>query len=201
MINIVIVDDHSMFLEGISTMLSKHENIHIIKAVNNADDALMVLKQHTPDLLITDISMPNMNGVEFIKIVNETFPELKILVISVFKQIHAFNGIKGYLLKDTGYDELVAAIHTIVIDGKTYFYKGYTKEKEVLDFNSSILSSREKEIVRLMAKELTVGEIAEQLFLSRYTVETHKKNIYQKLQVNNAAGLVKKAVYLGYIDE
>ncbi len=200
-IDVLIVDDHNMFLEGISTMLSKHKDIQIIDAVNNGKDALKVLRQHTPDLLITDISMPNMNGVEFIKIVNNKFPKLKILVISVFKQIYAFNGINGYLLKDTSYDELILAINSIVVDNGTYFYKGFTKEKEVVDFSKSILSSREKEIVRLMAKELTVYEIAEQLFLSRYTVETHKKNIYLKLQVNNAAGLVKKAIYLGYIDQ
>ena len=93
------------------------------------------------------------------------------------------------------------AIKSIVINNSSYYYKGYQQVNEVAQFNTSILSSREKEIVALMAKERSVGEIADILCLSKYTIETHKKNIYQKLQVNNAAGLIKKAVYLGYIEE
>ncbi len=199
-INIVLVDDHEMFLEGISNILSKQDDMYVLAVVNNAKEALKTLETNMPDVLITDVSMPEMNGVEFVKKVNEKFPNLKILVISVFKQIQAFGGIHGYLQKDTSYDELILAIKTIVIKGEPYFYKGYKKENKALEFNTTILSKREKDIVCLIAKELTTDQIAEHLFLSRYTVETHKKNIYQKLQVNNAAGLVKKAVYLGYID-
>ncbi|OEK07531.1 hypothetical protein A8C32_17190 [Flavivirga aquatica] len=200
-INLVVVDDHSMFLDGISAVLSKEENINIIGVYNNAKDALNILDTHMPDLLITDISMPEINGLEFVKMVNEKYPDLKILVISMFKQIQTFEGINGYLLKETSSEQLLLAIDRIVIHDEKYFYKDYEKGNNVLNFHNAILSAREKDIVCLMAKELTTDEIAGQLFLSRYTIETHKKNIYLKLQVNNAAGLIKKAVYLGYINE
>ncbi|MEP1488556.1 MAG: response regulator transcription factor [Algibacter sp.] len=118
----------------------------------------------------------------------------------MFKQIQAFEGVDGYLLKETSSDQLLLAINKIVVQNENYFYKDYEKEHKELDFKNTILSQREKSIVHLIAEELTTDQIAEKLFLSRYTIETHKKNIYLKLQVNNAAGLVKKAVYLGYIN-
>ena len=117
----------------------------------------------------------------------------------MFQQIQSFRGIDGYLLKETSYSELIKAIKEIVLYDKKYFYDAYSKGSETLEFKKTILTTREKEIVNLIANQYSVDEIAEQLFLSRYTVETHKKNIFQKLQVKNAAGLIKKAIYLGYI--
>lgn len=198
-VNLIIVDDHSMFLEGMSAALSNQEHINVMGVFNSAKDALKVLDANVPDLLITDISMPEINGLEFVKMVNKKFPDLKILVMSMFRQIQSLEGIQGYLLKETNFDELLCAIDSIVIRNENYFYKGYQKKKDVLDFNKNILSNREKDIVSLIAKELTTDDIAKTLFLSRHTVETHKKNIFLKLQVNNAAGLIRKAVYLGYI--
>ncbi|WP_243471355.1 response regulator transcription factor [Winogradskyella sp. MH6] len=200
-IRLVIVDDHKMFLDGIKTILSKENEFEIVATFNNPKDAIPFLKtNHEIDLLITDISMPEINGLEFIKIITEEASSLKILVISMFEQIQAFKGINGYLLKESGFEELKKAIKTIVINGKDYFYSNHENDKkENLEFKKSILTRREKEIIVLIAKQNSVDEIAEELFLSRHTVETHKKNIFQKLQVNNAAGLIKKAVYLGYI--
>lgn len=196
----MLVDDHDMFLQGLSATLAKQPHIHITTIVNTAKVALQALKQDTPDLLITDISMPELNGVEFIKIVNQTYPELKILVISMFKQIQPFKGIKGYLLKETTINELLTAIDRIVNQNSTYFYNDYETNDDVLEFQNVILTQREKDIVKLIAKEYTTEAIGKALFISKYTVETHKKNIYLKLKVNNAAGLIKKAVYLGYIN-
>jgi DNA-binding NarL/FixJ family response regulator len=198
-INIILVDDHTMFLEGLEATLSKQAHLNVTNVLTNARDALAVLNTQTPDLLITDISMPDINGIEFIQAVNQKHPTLKILVISMFQQIQAFQGIKGYVLKETGTEELLLAIDKIAIQNETYFYNAYQKPEQSLKFNSTILTQREKDIVNLIAKEHTTSEIADQLFLSKYTVETHKKNIYLKLKVTNAAGLVKKAVYLGYI--
>lgn len=198
-INLIVVDDHKMFLDGITATLCKQKHINVLKALNNAKEALEVLKSTMPDLLITDISMPDINGLEFVKLVRKEYPNLKILVISMFRKLQAFEGINGYLLKETNVDELLFAINKIVIDNESCFYEGYDDEKRLLDFNRKILSEREKYIVSLIAKEFTTDQIAQKLFLSRYTIETHKKNIYMKLKVNNAAGLIKKAVYLGYI--
>ena len=198
-INVILVDDHAMFLEGISAVLSNQENISVLGVYNSAKEALKNLDTTSLDLLITDISMPEINGLEFVKMVNAKYPDLKILVISMFKKIQNFEGINGYLLKETSTEELLLAIHKIVVKNENYFYEGYEKNKSKLDFKNSILTQRETKIIQLMAEELTTDEIAKKLFLSRYTVETHKKNIYNKLQVSNAAGLIKKATYLGYI--
>jgi DNA-binding NarL/FixJ family response regulator len=202
-IRIVIVDDHKMFLEGIIAVLSNQEEFEILKHFENPKEALRFLKKNEVDLLITDISMPEINGLELVKLVKKDSPEIKILAISMFEQIQSFDGINGYLLKESGTGELKKAIRSIVIEGKDYFYSNYDKNnknnKKNLDFKKNILTRREKEIISLIAKQYSVDEIADELFLSRHTVETHKKNIFQKLQVNNAAGLIKKAIYLGYL--
>ncbi|MFK7748780.1 MAG: response regulator [Kordia sp.] len=198
-IELVIVDDHKMFLDGISNVLSKQNDMEILQVLDNATDALTFLKSNTPDLLITDISMPEMNGLEFVKIVKQQYPNLKILVVSMFQQIQSFQGIDGYLLKETGFDELIKAIHQIIVDGKPYFYNDYKASNDELDFNKKIITRREKEIIQLIAKELTTDQIADTLYISKHTVETHKKNIFLKLQVNSVVGLIKKAIYFGYV--
>jgi len=199
MIKIILVDDHVMFIEGINKVLSEKENIEVTGVFNSANEALDKMKIGIPDLLITDISMPELNGVEFIKIVKQLYPNLKIIVVSMFKLTQNLTGIDGYLLKETSYYELIKVIHLVVNKDEKYFYKDFKEESDNLDFNKTILTTREKEIIKLISEELTTEEIASKLFLSKHTVETHKKNIYQKLQVNNAAGLIKKGVFLGYI--
>lgn len=198
-IKIVLVDDHTMFLDGVKKALDQKEGIEVLNAFTNANHAITFFKTDLPDLLITDISMPELNGIEFIKIVKEKYPKLKILVVSMFKQIQSFNGVDGHLLKETTYDELTNAIDIIVNKNQKYFYQDYIKSEEDLTFNKTILSRREREIITLIGDELTTDDIAEKLILSKHTIETHKKNIYLKLQVNNVAGLIKKAIYLGYI--
>ncbi|MGH1385437.1 response regulator transcription factor [Kordia sp.] len=198
-IKLVIVDDHKMFLDGISNVLSKQDDMEILKVLDNASDALTFLKSNTPDLLITDISMPEMNGLEFVKIIKKQYPNLKILVVSMFQQIQSFKGIDGYLLKETGFDELIKAIHHIIIKNESYFYDDYKSSNKELEFNKKIITRREKEIIQLIAQELTTDQIADTLFISKHTVETHKKNIFLKLQVNSAVGLIKKAIYFGYV--
>lgn len=196
-IKLILVDDHPLFAESLSTALSLEKNIEIIAVFSDATEALFALQNTTPDLLITDISMPNMNGVEFIQKVNTQFPTIKILVVSTFQQMLSSKNIYGYLLKDTTIDEFIKAIKKIVLDNETYF-KNAKSQDTISEFNKQILTPREKEIVALIAKEQTVNEIAEHLFISRLTVETHKKNIFLKLNVSTNAGLVKKAIILGF---
>lgn len=198
-IKIVLVDDHKMFLEGITSVLKKQKHIDIIGVYDSAKSAIGFIEQNDVDLLITDVSMPEINGIELIKAVKNIKPNLKILVISMFKQIQPFNNINGYLLKETSHEELLKAIDIIVNENKTYYYEHFVKSNDELDFKKQLITKREKEIIKLIADEFSTDEIAEQLFLSRHTVEAHKKNIFQKLQVHNAAGLIKKAAYLGYL--
>ena len=199
-IRLALVDDHKLFLEGMVTILSKEEDIEVIDFFHSAKDALANLNFEDLDLLITDISMPEMNGLEFIKQLKKNNPNLKILVVSMFQHIQSFNGIDGYLLKETSFENLIDAIKQIVLHNKTYFYSNYEIPKtEQLEFNKTIITTREKEIILLISEEYSTTDIAEKLFLSKHTIDTHKKNIFLKLQVHNAAGLIKKAAYLGYL--
>ncbi|MCH9660959.1 MAG: response regulator transcription factor [Bacteroidetes bacterium] len=198
-IRIIIVDDHKMFLEGMRSVMSKEEEIEIIGVANNGVSGLKLVSQNTPDLIITDIAMPEMNGIEFIKEVKKRFPDVKILAVSMFHKLQSFSNIDGYLLKETGFDELIKAVKNIVLRDEKYFKDPPEDETIELEFNKNILTKREKEIVVLIAKELTTHQIADKLFLSKHTVEAHKKNIFFKLQVNSAAGLIKRAAYLGYM--
>jgi DNA-binding NarL/FixJ family response regulator len=197
MIEIVLVDDHQMFLDGMIAVLSQEENMEILFVENNAKVALKKIITQVPDIVITDISMPDMNGLEFVKILKKDFPEIKILVLSMFENIQSSHGIDGYLLKETDKKTLINAINGIVLRNEKHFIA--ENKRNSLDFNKSILSPREKDIVQLIAQEYTTEQIAEKLFISKNTIDTHRKNIFYKLDVKNIAGLVKKAFYLGIL--
>lgn len=198
MIKIALVDDHQMFLDGMVAILSQENNIEVSFIEKTAKGALEKLNTTIPDLIISDISMPEMNGFEFIKIVKKKFPEIKVLIVSMYKSHQSFENVEGFLLKDSDSTEFILAINTIVNHGKKYFGTEKKTEDDFI-FNKSILSEREKEIIRLISDELTTDEIAEKLFLSKRTVETHRKNIFFKLQVKNIAGMIRKAIHLGII--
>lgn len=198
MVKIVIVDDHQMFLDGMLSVLSNNEGFEVLFVENNAKKALTKIKDNQPDIVITDISMPEMNGIEFVKILRQDFPDIKILVLSMFVNILPFKNIDGFLLKDTDKERLIQVINDIVLSDKKHF-AGESNNENSIDFKKSILSQREKEIIRLIAKEYTTDEIAEKLIISKHTVEAHRKNIFFKLQVKNIAGLIKIAIHLGVV--
>lgn len=187
-----------MFLDGMISILSAHENFKILFVETSAKKALQKIGEKIPDIVITDISMPEMNGIEFVKKIKKQYPEVKILVLSMFENQQTFEGIDGYLLKETNKEVLVEAINGIVNEGKKYF-NAIQNSSNSFEFKQSILTQREKEIIQLIAEENTTDEIAKKLFISKTTIETHRKNIFFKLQVTNVAGLVKKAVYLGVV--
>jgi DNA-binding NarL/FixJ family response regulator len=197
MIKIVLVDDHQMFLDGMIAVLSGQDNMEILFVENSAKNAVQKIKKQVPDIVITDISMPDMNGLEFIKILKKQYPEIKILVLSMFENIQSSEDIDGYLLKETDKNTLLQAINGIVLNDEKHFVS--ENKKNSLDFNKSILSPREKDIIKLIAQEYTTEQIAEKLFISKNTIETHRKNIFYKLDVKNIAGLVKKAIHLGIV--
>lgn len=197
-IKIALVDDHQMFLDGMISVLSNQKEFEIVFVENNPQVALSKIRANTPDILISDISMPEMNGLEFTKIVKQDFPDIKILILSMFESLQSVQDIDGYLLKETSKEELINTIIDIVQNGRKHFAGGQIIEN-TFDFKKSILTDREKEIIRLIANEYTTDEIAEKLFISKGTIETHRKNIFYKLQVKNIAGLIKKAIYLGVV--
>lgn len=210
-INLLIADDHTMFLEGIVSLLGQESDINIIGKAYNGIEALDIIKTAAVDLVILDISMPEMDGIELTKILKKKYPEIKILVVSTHSNVNIISrliriGVNGYLLKNAEKSELLEAIHSI-IEGNNYFSeetedkyicKQLRIEKQVL--NLTELSSREKEILVLIANEYNTAEIAEKTFISLNTVNTHRRNLLSKLNAKNTAGLVKYAVENGLVD-
>jgi DNA-binding NarL/FixJ family response regulator len=198
-IKIAIIDDHLIFLKGLIMLLEQDENFEIIHAYNNYSDLLKNIKLQEPDILITDISMPEINGIELSKMVRKYYPDIKIMVMSSYSNMVSAADVDGYLLKDTDSEILIESIKKIVWKNEKVFYKDF-QTTEKYDFNKSIVSKREKEIIDFIGKGYTTDEIAEKLYISKHTVETHRKNIFNKLQVNNIAALIKKSITLGLID-
>jgi DNA-binding NarL/FixJ family response regulator len=210
-IKILIADDHTMFLQGIISLLEQEPNIEIVGKAVNGLEALQVIEQIPVDLLILDISMPEMDGIELSKILKKKFSAIKILVVSTHSNISIISrliriGVNGYLLKNAEKAELLKAINTIA-SGDNYFSEE-TEEKHLsnnLRIEKQVstlteLSSREKEILVLIAHEYNTAEIAEKTFISLNTVNTHRKNLLSKLNAKNTAGLVKYAVENGLVD-
>ncbi|RZJ48612.1 MAG: response regulator transcription factor [Flavobacterium sp.] len=198
-IKIAIIDDHLIFLKGLKMLLEQDENFEIIHAYNNYSDLIKNIKLQEPDLLITDISMPEINGIELSKMVRQAYPSIKIMVMSSYSNMISAADVDGYLLKDTDSELLIESIKKIVWHNEKIFHKDF-QTAEKYDFNKSIVSKREKEIINFISKGFTTDEIAEKLCISKHTVETHRKNIFNKLQVNNIAALVKRSITLGLIN-
>ncbi|WP_026729891.1 response regulator [Flavobacterium denitrificans] len=210
-INLLIADDHTMFLQGIVSLLEQESEINIVGKAVNGIEALEIIKTKKPDLVILDISMPEMDGIELSKILKKDFPEVKILVVSTHSNVKIISrliriGVNGYLLKNAEKSELLTAIRTIA-SGENY-YSEETEEKYLanhlkIEKQVSVLtelSSREKEILVLIAHEYNTAEIAEKTFISLNTVNTHRRNLLSKLNAKNTAGLVKYAVENGLVD-
>ncbi|REG96244.1 response regulator [Flavobacterium aquicola] len=210
-IKIIIADDHTMFLQGIVSLLENEENISILGKAENGNEVFKVIEKRIPDIILLDISMPEMDGIEVSKIVKQKYPDIKILIVSTHSNTQMIAkliriGIDGYLLKNAEKKELLYAIQTIH-NGEVYFCKEAAEKNdgnnskmksEILQITE--LSSREKEILVLIAQEFTGNEIAEKTNITLNTVNTHRRNLLSKLNVKNTAGLVKYAIEYGLLD-
>ncbi len=203
-IKVHIVDDHQMMLDGLKALLSGEASIQIIGESNNGKIAFDKILTQQPDVLITDISMPEMNGLELTRAVKEKFPQIKILALSMFGERNTISemleaGINGYILKNTGKQELLSAIKK-VSEGGMFFSDEVSEELmkpaqiENKHDETVSLTPREIEIVRLIEKEYSNAQIAETLFISERTVETHRKNIFRKTNTKSVVGLIKYAM-------
>lgn len=207
-IRIILVDDHQMFRDGVKAVLSDEENMEVISEVGNGNDLYELLNTLSPDLIITDISMPDISGIEVAKFVTENYPQIKVLILSMHSNEEFITkalgaGANGYLPKDTGMNELLEAINTIY-KGDNYFNKEISdtilksiinkSKTEQKEKKGDLLTKREKEIISLVVDGLTNKEIAEKLFISIRTVDTHKNNIMQKLNLKSSVELVKYAI-------
>ena len=212
---IIIIDDHKIVREGLKSMLHGNPKMEVVGEGSGEKDLLELLKTHKPTLIVMDISMPGKSGVELTDYVTKNHPEIKVLILttnsdeeSIIASIEA--GANGFLHKDSSLNELLSAIE-LVCSGEGYFsenissiiYKSYiTRIKNWKDNKNEfqkVLSDREVEIVKFYADGLSGKEIAEKLFISPRTVETHKNNILVKLNLKNNVELVKYAIKQGII--
>ncbi len=209
-LSLILVDDQSMFLDGIESLLERMPDVQVIAKAHNGRDALGLVKEHKPDLVLMDINMPGMDGIEASKHMRIASPDTKVIVLSMYGHREFVlelldSGVGGYLLKNTGKDELMAAIRAVA-DGKQYIAQELRDLAAKADRHTDRegedkygpLTKREVQIVKLILKEHTTQEIAENLFLSIPTVETHRRNIFHKLDCRNIAGLVKYAMERGW---
>ena len=204
-IKIIVVDDHPMVIEGMKAMLNQINFLDLCATASNAFDALEKIQEYHPDMVITDINMPEITGIEFTSKLKKEFPKIKVIGMSTFNERSYIsqmiqNGADGFLVKSASKEEIEEAIHS-VMDGKMYLSVDVnmnTQEKKDLK-NQPILTRREKEILVLIADGFTNPQIAEKLFISLHTVDTHRKNLLSKFEINNSASLIKLATKYGMI--
>lgn len=205
-IQIFIIDDHPMVIEGLRSLLSQLDFVQVTGTADNGDHAMKWLKENSADLVLLDINLPDVSGVELCKTIKDKYPDIKILGISTFSDRSYIsrmiaNGASGYMIKNASSVEIAEAIR-VVMSGKLYMnldMEYLLRPSPVAGSGADIpeLTKREKEILGYIADGYTNNKIAEKLFISPSTVDTHRKNLLTKLNVNNTAALIRLAVEKG----
>lgn len=201
---IFIVDDHFMVIEGIKAMLQNEPEIEWLGHAYNADTCLSFLQQQLPDVLLMDINLPDKSGIDLCKEVNEKYHAVKIIGLSTFNQFSFIakmldNGAVGYLLKNATKQEILAAIRT-VMQGKNFLSpEAFDMLKKPNIEEAPTLTTREIEVLQLIAQGMTNAEIAEKLFVSATTIDTHRKHLLEKFNAKNTAALIMAAAQMKFV--
>jgi len=202
-VKLFIADDHQMFIDGLKALLKDTHWIEIIGEANNGKEVIEKIEEIQPDVLLLDVGMPELNGIDTTKIIHEKYPAIKIIALTMYDDQYRVSkmmkaGVQGYLLKNTTKHELLEAIDTVQL-GEQYIHENLkrftltnhkTEEQPLI----SKLTKREIEIIQLILKSATNKEIADKLFLSELTINTHRKNAMRKLELKNTASLVQFAL-------
>lgn len=205
-LSVIIIEDHSIIVEGLSSILSHAEGLSFDGSFYNAKDALAFLRDHKVDIILLDIGLPDISGIELCSILKRQFKDIRIIAItnhtekSVITEMLA-SGADGYLLKNSSKQLLIEAIFQV---SKKQFIM--PAELQRILFSPTIetsdvprLTAREKEILQLVSQGITTSSIASKLFVSIQTVETHRRNLMQKLKVSNSPSLIRRATELGLL--
>lgn len=206
-ITVFIIDDHQMLIDGIKALLLNESEFEIVGEALRSTEAIERIKKIDVDVIITDINMPEMNGLQLANAIRRVKPEQKILALSMYGDKAVITdmidaGVKGYVLKNTGKQELITALK-LIANGGTYFSGDVAKEINRVDDSIDkryVLTPREREIVRYVAQGLSHTEIGDKICISPRTVDTHRTNIMRKLEVHSIAELIKIALQLKIID-
>ncbi len=206
MVSVLLVDDHQLFREGIKSLFADNERFNVVACAEGGEQALALAKEHRPHVIVMDIAMPDINGIDVTKRIMNDYPQTKIVGLSMHGDRHVVTnmlkaGAAGYLLKEDAFDDLIKAID-IVLQGKIYLPEKlsllvlqtlHTEETTVQ------LTNRETRVVQLLASGEGTKEIADTLSISVKTVETHRANVMRKLNLNNLADLTRYAIRNGLI--
>lgn len=211
MTKVAVIDDHEVVINGLKAMFASDINVQIVFSTTNAEILRSYLSENFIDVLIVDIQMPDISGIELAKIISKKHPEIKIIAFSSFDDSHYVkqairNGASGYVLKNADQKTIIDAIQTVMEDNeymdesikKNLVHESLTGQRRSI--YEIPLTKREKEILKLIAEEFSNQQISDKLFISLRTVETHRLNLSQKLGAKNTAGLVKEAIRRGFID-
>lgn len=209
--NLMLVDDHQLVIDGLKSMLINDTSYVVKNIALNGQQALELIKSNPSqfDLVITDVTMPSMNGIELCKLIKQDFNHIKVIMLSMHNSISVIKDAlnaeaDGYMLKNIGQDEFLKGVNRVLEDG-TFFSQEIMPiilNQHQKSKNNAIISSlthREKEVLELIVQELTSKEIAEKLFISKQTVDTHRINIMQKTNSKSVVGLIKYAIQIGLI--
>lgn len=207
-INIIIADDHELFRDGLKLMLSNFKHINILAQASNGKELVELVNQHKPDVIVTDINMPVMDGIEAVKQISAQHPATGIIALSMYDEDDLIidmleAGARGYLLKNAHKDEILQAIETVNL-GNPYHCENTSKKLVKLISQSkydpykgkakSLFNDKEIEIITLICQQLTAKEIAEKIYLSYRTVEGIRQKIMEKMEVTNTVGIVIYAI-------
>lgn len=201
---VFIVDDHLMVIEGIRSILQQEKDIDWIGHATTAASCLSFLTTRQPDIILMDIHLPDMNGIDLCKEVREKYPGIFVIGLSTFNQ-HSFiqkmidQGASGYVLKNATRQELMDAFGTVMRGGRYFSTEAAQLLKKPVSEGAPVLTRRELEILSLIAEGMTNQEIADKLFVSSTTVNTHRKNLLAKFKAKNTATLIRMAVQLRVI--
>lgn len=200
MINIILVEDHSMVTEGLKAFITAEPGLAFLAACDSGERLIQVLQTQQPDVILMDINLPDITGIELCKKVKAKYPAIQIIALSINNQPGIIrkmiaSGASGYVLKDAGKHEIFEGVKA-VIKGKTYFGRSVSEvlRKPELPAGLPALTRREKEVLELIADGNTNQEIADALFVDVTTIDFHRKNMLSKYKVKNTAALVKVAV-------
>lgn len=203
-IRVVIVDDHPLVRDGLRARLEVIARIVVVGEAASGAEALNLAEQHRPDLMLVDIGMKDMNGIQLTEILSQRFPAIRVLILSMYDNAEYVSGAvrvgaRGYVLKDAGSQEIIAAIEAVTAGG-TYYSSPLT-QTFIDPPQTDGLTDREREVLILLAQGLDNKSVARQLNISVRTIETHRLSLRRKLGIENAVGLAKYAVKRGLIKE